>query len=109
MDERAAPGDVARRYASALQDYVSGAGEAALTRAYELGRAAAGEGLGILDLAMIHGQALAQLPPRAGAAPAAMASQFLAESLSPFEMTLRSYHANARLLGLSETLSQQNA
>jgi c-di-GMP phosphodiesterase len=37
-----------------------------------------------------------------------MAAQFLAESLSPFEMALRSYQANARLLGLSETLAQQN-
>jgi PAS domain S-box-containing protein len=38
-----------------------------------------------------------------------MAAQFLAESLSPFEMTLRSYQANARLLGLGESLAQQNA
>jgi PAS domain S-box-containing protein len=38
-----------------------------------------------------------------------MAAQFLAESLSPFEMSLRSYRANARLLGLGETLALQNA
>jgi PAS domain S-box-containing protein len=100
-----------QEYASALREYVSGAGEAALTRAYELGRAAAGAGLGILDLAMMHGEAILQLPPSsAGGRPAlAMAAQFLAETLSPFEMTLRSYQANARLLGLSETLAQQNA
>jgi PAS domain S-box-containing protein len=38
-----------------------------------------------------------------------MAGQFLAEAISPFEMTLRSYQANARLLGLSEILARQNA
>src|SRR5512133_1227819 len=101
----------AREYASALRQYVAGGGEAALTRAYELGRSAAGDGLGLLHVAMLHHNALLQLPP-AGAGnppPVEMAGQFLAESLSPFEMTLRSYQANARLLGLSETLAQQNA
>jgi PAS domain S-box-containing protein len=33
----------------------------------------------------------------------AMAAQFLAESLSPFEMTLRSFQENARSLGLGES------
>jgi PAS domain S-box-containing protein len=104
-------GALAQDYAAALRAYVSGGGEAALTRAYELGRAAAGAGLGILDLAMMHGDAVQELPPRGAGdrAPLAMAAQFLAETLSPFEMTLRSYQANARLLGLSETLAQQNA
>jgi c-di-GMP phosphodiesterase len=102
---------LSREYAAALRDYVSGAGEAALTRAYELGRIAAGAGLGILDLAMMHHEALLHLPASSGGdRPAiAMAAQFLAESLSPFEMTLRSYQANARLLGLGETLAQENA
>jgi PAS domain S-box-containing protein len=104
---------LAAAYAAGLRDYVSGAGEAALTRAYELGRAAAGAGLGILDLAMMHHEALLHLDVPAasgGDRPAlAMAAQFLAESLSPFEMALRSYQANARLLGLGETLAQENA
>ena len=101
---------LARDYSSALQEYVSGGGEAALTRAYELGRRAASAGLGLLELAVVHHEALLVLPPKgAGDRPAvAMAAQFFAESLSPFEMTLRSYQANARLLGLSETLEQQN-
>lgn len=102
---------LAQEYASALRAYVAGAGEAALTQAYELGRAAAGAGLGLIDLAMMHGEALRDLPAAGdGCRPAiAMAAQFLAETLSPFEMTLRSYQANARLLGLSETLARQNA
>src|SRR5512133_1200620 len=110
-DEGMGKAGFARDYASALRQYVAGGGEAALTRAYELGRSAAGDGLGILHVAMLHHDALLQLPP-AGAGsppPVEMAGQFLAEVLSPFEMTLRSYQANARLLGLSETLAQQNA
>lgn len=102
---------LAQEYASALGEYVSGGGEAALTRAYEIGRAAAGAGLGLVDVALMHGEALLQLPPPSAGdrPPLAMAAQFLAEALSPFEMALRSYQANARLLGLSETLAQQNA
>jgi c-di-GMP phosphodiesterase len=97
-------------YAAALREYVSGGGEAALTRAYELGRTAASRGLGILNVAMLHREAMLQLPPGLAAdrRTVGMATQFLAESLSPFEMTFRSYQANARLLGLSETLARQN-
>jgi PAS domain S-box-containing protein len=101
----------AQEYAGALREYVDGGGEAALTRAYELGRRAAGSGLGILELALLHHEALLGLPPTAAGdrPPVAMAAEFLAECMSPFEMTLRSYQANARLLGLGETLAQQNA
>src|SRR6266702_5108663 len=104
------PEALAREYATALREYVSSASEAALARAYELGRGAASSGLGILDLAVLHHEALLQVPPGSagGRPPLGMAAQFLAECLSPFEMTLRSYRANARLLGLSETLEQQN-
>jgi PAS domain S-box-containing protein len=106
-EQRAA---LARDYGAALAEYLGGAGEVALVRAYELGRKAAAAGLGILDLAMLHHQALLALPEPAGARPPlGMATQFLIESLSPFEMTLRSYQENARLLGLAETLAQQNA
>lgn len=112
-NDRMAPERLAQEYASALRQYVSGAGEAALTRAYELGRAAAGSGVGLLELAVLHHDALAHLPHdslRNGRpAPVAMAAQFLAESLSPFEMTLRSYQDHARLLGLGGGLAQENA
>jgi len=96
-------------YASALREYVEGAGEAALARAYELGRTAAAAGLGVLDMVAMHKAALEALP--AGAKEAritGLATQFLSESLSPFEMTLRAYQQNVRLLGLSETLARQN-
>ena len=107
-----APAEVlAREYSDALREYVCGGGEAALTHAYELGRKATTMGVGILDLAIAHHEALLSLPAKGAGdrPPVEMAAQFLAESLSPFEMTLRSYQANARLLGLSETLAQQNA
>ena len=102
---------LAKEYGAALQEFVSGAGEAALARAYELGRRAVASGVGLLDLAMLHHEALLALPADGPGARSreVMAAQFLAEGLSPFEMTLRSYQANARLLGLSETLSRQNA
>ena len=110
-NEPMAPDTLAREYDGALQAYVATGSEAALTSAYELGRAAASGGLGILELALAHHEALRGLPLAAtGERPQlAMAAQFLAESLSPFEMTLRSYRANARLLGLSEVLAEQNA
>jgi PAS domain S-box-containing protein len=111
-NEPMAPEALAREYAAALRDYVSTGSEAALTSAYELGRAAAGGGLGILELAILHHEALRDEPRAAGADRShqlVMAAQFLAEALSPFEMTLRSYRANARLLGLSEVLAEQNA
>jgi c-di-GMP phosphodiesterase len=110
-NEPIAPATLAREYAAALRAYVSTGSEAALTSAYELGRSAAAGGLGILELAILHHDALLELP-RAGSGdrpPLSMAAQFLAESLSPFEMTLRSYRANARLLGLTEVLAEQNA
>jgi c-di-GMP phosphodiesterase len=112
-NERMAPERLADEYAAALRQYVSGAGEAALTRAYELGRTAAGSGVGLLELAVLHHEALAHLPHESlrdgRPAPVEMAAQFLAESLSPFEMTLRSYQDNARLLGLGGDLAQENA
>ena len=98
------------QYAVALRDYVSGAGEAALAQAYELGRHAAAVGIGVLELAMVHHDALLELPAlgTGGRPSVALAAELFAEALSPFEMTLRAYQANARLLGLSETIERQN-
>jgi hypothetical protein len=100
---------IGHEYANALRAYVFDGGEAALTRAYELGRRAAAEGVGVLELARLHHEALATLPANsADELKLKPAAEFFAESLSPFEMTLRAYQANARLLGLNETLAKQN-
>jgi PAS domain S-box-containing protein len=112
MSSREGRDPLVAAYASALGRYLAGAGEAALAEGYELGRQAAAHGLGVLDLALLHHEALhgllATWPPDQPA-PALLAGQFLAESLSPFEMTLRAYQASARLLGLGESTTRQNA
>jgi light-regulated signal transduction histidine kinase (bacteriophytochrome) len=80
-----------RAYAAALDSYLSGAGEVALAQAYELGRKAANRGVSVLEIAMMHHEALLDL---LSASPARLphvqeAAQFFAEALAPFEMTLR--------------------
>jgi len=83
-------------YSSALRDCVSGAGEVALSHAYELGRMAAGTGIGVVELAEIHDTALREV--LGSSAPPPEVDQFFAEALSPFEMTHRGFReANERL------------
>jgi sigma-B regulation protein RsbU (phosphoserine phosphatase) len=84
------------QYASALRASLAGMGESVLHEAYELGRRALANGLGVLDMAAMYHRALATSVPRhstpeeitlmlqAGAS-------FFAESLSPFEMTHRGF------------------
>lgn len=101
-----------REYAAGLREYVSGSGEAALKIAYELGRKAFLGGVGIMELAMMHHEILGEMLARGhatGEGFMAEAAQFFAEAISTFEMNVRSYQANARLLGLSEVLAKQNA
>jgi signal transduction histidine kinase/CheY-like chemotaxis protein len=98
------------QYAAGLLDYVAGAGEAALRQAYELGRKAIAEGLGVLGVADVHHRALLKillhtLPPDESSRVLKAADDFFAESLAPFEMTLRVFReANAALLQLNKTL-----
>ncbi len=83
-------------YSTALRDCVSGAGEVALAHAYELGRMAAGTGIGVVELAAIHDAALREV--LGDTAPPPEVDQFFAEALSPFEMTHRGFReANERL------------
>src|SRR6266481_9375059 len=93
---------LAREYAVAMQEYLTG-GEAGLRRAYEAGRRALAEGMGVLDILA------AQQAPMISALKSQVLEQdkelaleralnCLAESLSPFEMVLRgAQEANARL------------
>lgn len=96
-------GEMEAQYRRALRDYLAGAGEAALQRAHELGRRAMADGLGVLDVASMHHASLQavwqQLPPdREGGRVMKQAGDFLAESLSPFEITHRGYQeANVML------------
>ncbi|HEY6193271.1 MAG TPA: ATP-binding protein [Bacteroidota bacterium] len=84
-------------YTKGLSNYVSGAGESALQHAYELGRRAIKSGVGCLDLAHVHQEALVQSILGAGSGPegariARLGGAFFEESLSPYEMTHRGYH-----------------
>jgi light-regulated signal transduction histidine kinase (bacteriophytochrome) len=99
-------------YVSGLETYLKTGDESALSRAYELGRRAMVDGLGILDMAILHRVAFDALvisapandqPRLAGAA-----AVFFYELLSPFEMSFRGYRgANEELQRLNETLRQQ--
>jgi two-component system response regulator AtoC len=95
--------ELAGQYASALQEYLSGSGEAGLQRAYELGRKAIGDGLGVLEMVAIHETSLlsaAQVgqAPDEQAQTRQRAANFLLESLSQFEMALRGYQEEVKRL-----------
>ena len=108
-----APAGLRRRYGAALETYLDGGGEAALERAYQLGRAALDQGLGIVDLAAMYHQALARLvrskrPAEARAAAVEKSAGFFIESLSPFEMTHRGYQeAQRTLLRMNEMMEME--
>ena len=100
-------------YGAALAKHLSGSGEAALNRAYQLGREALNDGHGVLDMAMTHHQALHTLRVADSAARREQidkAAEFFAESLAPFEMAFRGYReANANLMALNASLQQAKA
>jgi len=80
-----------RRYWNALHQHMSGNGEAPLHEGYELARSALGEGLGVLDVAQMHQQALLRVFEDDARARrlVARAGGFFAECLSPFELSHR--------------------
>ncbi len=105
-----ASADFARLYASALNEYLAGNGEASLERAYDLGRRALKDGVGVLELAGIYGSSIADRLSGADVRIARRGARFLLESLSSFEMTHRGFReANAALRDLNETLERRVA
>ncbi|HVZ72073.1 MAG TPA: ATP-binding protein [Polyangia bacterium] len=84
-----------QRYRAALERFLDARDEPALSAAYELGRRAVVDGLGVLDVATTHGEALRNLvwgaPAHDRARRAVDAAAFFQELLSPFEMTFRGY------------------
>jgi hypothetical protein len=88
----------ARRYRAALLDYLLGSREAGLSRAYELGRNAASEGLGLLEIVRVHQKVVNAVMQSTrsvneGLGRLEASDSFLMETLSPFEMTYRAYVA----------------
>lgn len=87
-----------RRYRAALLDYLVGNGEAGLSTAYELGRSAIDEDLGLLQIVRAHQRAVNAVMESThdigdGLKQLKAAEEFLMETLSPFEMTYRGYVA----------------
>lgn len=101
---------LAEQYLRGLREYLSGAGEDALGRAYELGRSALAEGKSILDVLSLHHTALQTVlqdshDSEEATAKTLGAEAFLAEVLSPYEMTHRGFRdAVSSLRCLNETL-----
>lgn len=105
--------DLALEYAAALGDYIAGGSEQALLQAYQAGRTALAQGVGVLDLAAIHQESLVtalleRLAPEASQVIVQRASQFFAESLAAFEMTHRGLQeATASLRDSNRELEQR--
>jgi|SRR5882672_2078486 len=95
-----------KNYQEALQEYLQNMGEVHLNRAYEMGRDALIAGLGILEVVAAHQTAIDETIVRARALNAT--SRFLAECLSPFEMSHRgAREAALGLQQLNETLEDE--
>ena len=95
------------RYAVALEAYLVAESEEALSSAYELGRQAMNEGLGVLDMVTLHRAAVARAT---NDETSARAATFFMEALSPFEMALGGYRAsNAELKRLNDSLRKQKS
>jgi signal transduction histidine kinase len=100
-------------YLSVLKEYLDGAGEVALQRAYEIGRAALGAGIGMVELGRIHHAALEELllcenSPEEERRKLKAAADFFAELTSPFEMAYRGFHeASLALRHFNEMLEQE--
>jgi hypothetical protein len=95
----AAQNELRRSYAAGLQAYLRDSNERTLRAAYELGRDAVARELDVLDLALVHHEALAAALRAADADDlervTRSAGEFLLDSLSAFEMIRRAY-AEAR-------------
>src|SRR5260221_11910890 len=104
--------ELSARSLASLREYLSGAGETALQAAYECGRAAMAQGCGVLEIARLHREAMDLLLEEgldlvSARRVIANTSGFLAESLSPFEMTHRGFReANKELRLLNEKLER---
>lgn len=103
-----------RDYQAAMREHLSQPDEGTLQRAYQLGRKALDQGLGIVDTAELYHRALAaalrsaRTPAECDKTVQALES-FFVESLSPYEMTHRSHvEAHATLRHLNELLEDES-
>src|SRR5580658_8725153 len=107
------PAPFEEEHRAAFDEYTRLGGEAALGRAYELGRRAINEKKSLLEIASLHHQALhGKLASEEGAARhrklLVAAAEFLGETLSPYEMAHRGVQdAIVALRQLNETLEEE--
>jgi signal transduction histidine kinase len=105
--------ELTTHYSAALREYCAGGGEAPLLRAYQLGRNAVNAGVGVLEMATLHQEALVSallemLGLEESARIAQRASEFFAECLAPFELTHRGVEeAHATMVDLKEGLERR--
>jgi signal transduction histidine kinase len=104
---------IAEDYRAGLGTYLAEGGEPALGKAYELGRTALADEVGLLELLAIHHEALASILVDAGT-PAetvrhlSAARDFMSEAISPFEMIQRGFReANTALHRINERLENE--
>lgn len=108
--ERAASSDA---FLSAVENYLNGGGEHALQLAYEMGRAALAQGVGLLELARIHHTCLETLLGQATSAERrelilSGTADCFAECISPYEMTYRGFRdANIALRRFNSLLERE--
>src|SRR2546430_16042893 len=81
-------------YVRVLQEYLADGGEAALQRAYELGRQLLADGMAVLEIAALHHDAMATVAAETLKSEEASrtikpAGALFGESLSPVVMTIR--------------------
>src|SRR5438309_7027853 len=111
--KRKSPAPFEEEYRSAFGEYAGNGGEAALGRAYELGRRAITEKKSLMEIASLHQRALHEMlaeAPGTGREQEllAAAGAFLGELLSPFEMAHRGVQdAIVALRQLNETLEEE--
>lgn len=104
---------LARDYSVALEAYLAAPEEAGLERAYELGRRALADGLGVLEMATVHSRALPATLTTATEENDRLkrleaVERFFVEASSPFEMAFLSFReANVVLHRLNDVLEGQ--
>jgi len=100
-------------YASFMREYAAGSGEAALGKAYELGRRALAEGKSLVEIASLHHEAVQGLvreekDEELRKSLLQTSGDFLAECLSPYEMAHRGFQDAVKALRqLNETLEEE--
>jgi signal transduction histidine kinase len=105
--------DFGTRYERALRNYLAGTGEKDLACAYEMGRTAFSQNVGILEIVSMHHSAFAEAFPRTlqngdGERLLRSGGQFLAEVLSAYELGRHAYNDTvSSLRHLNEVLEQE--